>query len=331
MRRLTSSRGLLDQEQWQIHAATLGALLTSAGGRKCWAQAAKAYPLLVLVLGCSGAAAQRGPECSPGVIPAVQFGLLPQELIQENLGRAEKTNRDRLQVLRELFENAGCSGESLSELPAGRSDLPNLSCRLPGSGAGSIVVGAHYDKVPAGAGVVDNWSGASLLPSLFRSLSSHPRHHTFEFVAFAAEKRGMVGSRAFVGSLYPGQLDSIRAMVNIDSLGTGPVRAQLDLSPELVCEFWDASELAEVPRRGVAIGHRFGSDYEPFQRAGVRIANFTSLTGDDAAIIHSGFDSMKRIDHPAYFESYRVLAIYLAVLDTQQLARGIPPSPSAAP
>ena len=35
-----------------------------------------------------------------------------------------------------------------------------------------IVLTSHNDKVDVGDGVVDNWSGASLLPSLFQSLAA---------------------------------------------------------------------------------------------------------------------------------------------------------------
>ncbi|PYX03200.1 MAG: Zn-dependent exopeptidase M28, partial [Acidobacteria bacterium] len=38
-----------------------------------------------------------------------------------------------------------------------RSKLPNVICVLPGSSDKVIIVGAHFDRVSEGDGVVDNW------------------------------------------------------------------------------------------------------------------------------------------------------------------------------
>ena len=81
------------------------------------------------------------------------------------------------------------------------------------------MVGAHYDSVDAGA--VDNWSGASLLPSLYEALALKPRRHRFVFAAFSGEERGLVGSADFVKTLTPEEKAAIRAYVNLDCLGMG--------------------------------------------------------------------------------------------------------------
>ena len=44
-----------------------------------------------------------------------------------------------------------------------------------------------------GEGVVDNWSGASLLPSLFESLESQALQRTFRFIGLAEEETGSSG------------------------------------------------------------------------------------------------------------------------------------------
>ncbi len=59
-----------------------------------------------------------------------------------------------------------------------------MICVLPGNSEKVIIVGAHFDHVSDGSGVVDNWSGASLLPSLYQALKDHPRKHTFIFIGF---------------------------------------------------------------------------------------------------------------------------------------------------
>jgi Zn-dependent M28 family amino/carboxypeptidase len=69
---------------------------------------------------------------------------------------------------------------------------------LPGSSDQVIIVGAHFDRVPEGDGVVDNWSGASLLPSLYEAVKNEPRKHTYIFIGFTDEEQGEVGSRFYV-------------------------------------------------------------------------------------------------------------------------------------
>ena len=104
---------------------------------------------------------------------------------------------------------------------------------LPGSTPQVIVVGAHFDHVSEGDGVVDNWSGASLLPSLFQSLMGSARKHTFIFVAFTGEEEGLLGSAFYVKQLSKDQLSNIEAMINLDSLGLGPTEVWVSQSGNL--------------------------------------------------------------------------------------------------
>jgi Zn-dependent M28 family amino/carboxypeptidase len=71
--------------------------------------------------------------------------------------------------------------------------MPNVIGTLPGSSDSVIVIGAHFDHVESGEGVVDHGSGAALLPSLFQSLNGEPRKHTIVFIVFAAEEQGLIG------------------------------------------------------------------------------------------------------------------------------------------
>ena len=66
---------------------------------------------------------------------------------------------------------------------------------------------------------MDDWSGTSLLPSLYTALKEQKRRHTYVFVAFASEERGLVGSAYFVKKLSAEQKSSLRAFVNLECLG----------------------------------------------------------------------------------------------------------------
>src|SRR4051812_24470046 len=87
--------------------------------------------------------------------------------VEERLHLAAEKNPDRKDAIEKLFKEVGCDS-NLSEQPVkGGTKLPNIICVLPGESDQQIIVGGHYDKVPEGRGVVDNWSGSSLLPTIY--------------------------------------------------------------------------------------------------------------------------------------------------------------------
>jgi hypothetical protein len=111
-----------------------------------------------------------------------------------------------------------------------RSQGQNVVAFLSGTeaGAGTIVLGAHYDSitinyenadVPA-PGANDNASGMAALLEVARVLSQRPHRASIMFVAFAAEEVGRQGSAAFIKEyLAPRQID-ISAMLNLDIIGS---------------------------------------------------------------------------------------------------------------
>jgi len=115
-------------------------------------------------------------------------------VIEARLRGFSKKNSERELILEQMFAQSGCSGDKLRQQVVNKKLPPNLICVVPGQTGKVILVGAHSDHADIGDGVVDNWSGASLLPSLMYSVSGMPRQHTFVFVAFTDEEGGMVGS-----------------------------------------------------------------------------------------------------------------------------------------
>ena len=123
----------------------------------------------------------------------VRFSLVSREGVEARLRKYTGDNKQREATLKQMFTEAGCDGQHISEQPVKGSKLPNVICLLPGSSDRVIIVGAHFDRVSAGDGVVDNWSGASLLPSLYEAVKTEPRKHTYIFIGFTDEERGEVG------------------------------------------------------------------------------------------------------------------------------------------
>lgn len=243
---------------------------------------------------------------------------MPQsrESIERRLDALAVTNSERAATLRKLFSEAGC-GEHLVDQPVRGAKLPNVVCRLAGERSETIVVGAHYDKIGAGQGAIDNWAGVSLLPALFESLADEPRKHTFVFVAFAEEEQGLLGSHAFVRDLGKDGVRRILAMVNLDSLGLGPTKVGITTSSDHLVRWASAvSRSMKLPLEGMSYDQVGTSDSASFRPKKIPTIDFHSVTSETLDILHSEADRLDRVARDDLFESYRLIAAYLALLDT---------------
>jgi Iap family predicted aminopeptidase len=254
-------------------------------------------------------------SCVDEPLADVVVGRLARQELDAGLDALERDNAQRAAAIERLFREAGC-GESLrlEEIP--RSRFHNVICTLHGTGARRIVVGAHYDKVEAGEGAADNWSGAVLLPSLYRSLATRDRTHTIELIAFGAEEEGLIGSRAHVAALDVTSIGEIAAMINLDTLGLGTTKVERKASdPRLLCFLLRSVLLLESPVELVNADGVGTSDYAPFKKAGVPVVSIHSIDQDTLDTLHSAKDTLVAIDRDAYYETYRLISVYVALLD----------------
>ena len=258
----------------------------------------------------------------PLLAQQLQFSTIAESTVVGRLQSiARGDNEARLGALRTLFVEAGCE---IDEQKAKGSKLPNLVCGLgENTDAGLILVTAHFDKVRAGAGAIDNWTGASLLPSLYESL----RHgtalrHRFLFIGFTDEEAGLVGSRAWVSANRKTLLKHVRAVVNIDSVAAGPLPLYLWASradPELGRMALEIAQAVKVPVQGMNVEKVGNSDTAPFRDAKVPTLDFHGLTNETWLILHTIDDQLSKVNLDAYKATYRFLAVYLKYLD-QSLA-----------
>ena len=245
-----------------------------------------------------------------------QARLLPREAIEKHLKSFSDDNDRRETVIRKWFADVGCKGANLSEQSVGGSLPPNVVCVLPGETQETIVVGAHTDKVEAGDGVVDNWTGAILLPALFDSLNAQPRHHTFVFIGFSGEEQGLVGSRFYADHLRPEQRSHIDAMVNFDSLGLGPTEVwAAHADKALVDALSSVAAASKLPLTMMNPESGASTDSESFARYHIPRITLHSVTPLTWAILHSSRDRMGAIKIDDYYDSYRLIAAYLDYLD----------------
>ena len=83
-----------------------------------------------------------------------------------------------------------------------------------------VVVGAHLDSVPDGAGINDNGSGTATILEIARQMANLPVRNKVRFAFWGAEESGLFGSAHYVASLTPDQLARIGANLNFDMLGS---------------------------------------------------------------------------------------------------------------
>jgi Peptidase family M28 len=238
--------------------------------------------------------------------------LVKEQILDSRLATGQVPNNKREETVADLFREVGCPVETRRV----NRKADNVICTLPGSGTDTIVVGAHFDFVSEGQGIIDDWSGTPLLPSLYQALKDQQRKHTFLFIAFANEVEGMVGSRSYVRSLDQEQVASIRAFVNLECLGTSPTKVWMHRStPELVQSLNQIAIALKNPIEGMNVEQVGDDDTHPFLDAKVPVISIHSINEKTFGYLHSKADNMGPIESGDYHDSYKLIAFFLAYLD----------------
>jgi hypothetical protein len=249
---------------------------------------------------------------------SVRYSPVSRETVESRLNKYAGNNGQREATLKQMFAEAGCDDQHLSEQPVKGSKLPNIVCLLPGSSDKVIIVGAHFDRVSEGDGVVDNWSGASLLPSLFEAVKIEPRKHTYIFIGFTDEEQGEVGSRFYARQMTKEQVAATDAMVNMDTLGLAPTEVWASHSDKRLTGalVYIANQL-NIPVTGVNVEQVGSTDSEQFAERKIPRITIHSLTREtwNARILHTSKDKISAMRLDDYYETYRLLAAYVAFLD----------------
>ena len=100
----------------------------------------------------------------------------------------------------------------------------NIIAETPGGDPGRVVVvGAHLDSVPRGAGINDNGSGSAGILEIAEQLGARDQSdlkQKVRFMWFSAEEFGLLGSAAYVAGLPQSERDRIELMLNFDMIGS---------------------------------------------------------------------------------------------------------------
>jgi Zn-dependent M28 family amino/carboxypeptidase len=222
-------------------------------------------------------------------------------------------NEARLSAVNALFEKMGAEPSQITV--AKYANVENLIVGKPGATEEKIIVGAHYDKVSAGCGAVDNWSGIVVLAHLYRTFKQVPLNKTLIIVAFGKEEEGLLGSKAMVWGIKKEETSQYCAMINIDSLGMGIPQVADNMSTQKLEDL--ASGLAKkmnMPFRHASILGA-GADSQPFVAKGIPALTLHGLTDDWRSVLHTTDDKPSRVDPASVYLGYGLVLALVASID----------------
>ena len=246
----------------------------------------------------------------------VEFTVLKDGVLEERLRLAQPKIAERYRRLKSLFHETGCES-ALREQAVKRSKEPNLICAVSGNGQSPrrILVGAHFDCA-GGDGVIDNWTGAILLPSLAEFMRQKSRRHSFEFIGFAAEEKGLRGSETYVKSLTKEERAQIAAVITMDSLGLTPTKFWPNSSTqELVIAALRIANALKLNFSGVNVDQVGTTDSATFKAAGIPVLSLHSITQETWTTINSRKDVWASLSWKDYYDTHRLVSALLVFLD----------------
>jgi Iap family predicted aminopeptidase len=264
-------------------------------------------PCLILIC-CSSAFAQETEGAS-------KLRISTPEEIQSEFDSVPCKNGDRLKAVKALFEKMGAKPDEITvEKVRG---VENVVIRKAGADDSpeKIVIGAHFDKVSAGCGALDNWTGVVAMAHVYRTVKDLPLKKNVVFVGFGEEEKGLVGSSAMAGAIKKEQVAEYCVMINIDSLGLGAAQVADNMSDKRLVDFTEA--LAKELKAPFAHGNVEGgnSDSTSFNRKGIPALTIHSLTNEWQKILHSDKDNPSKVNHDSVYLGYRLALSLLVRID----------------
>jgi hypothetical protein len=189
----------------------------------------------------------------------------------------------------------------------------------PTDGAGgTIIVGAHFDSVPAGPGAADNATGVAIVLAAARYLRDVPgRTHPVVFALFDQEEIGLIGSRAYAPTLASTDVMGVHVfdMLSFDGDGDGAVELWSP-SPALQAVYEQHGALAGMPISSVSFTY---SDHQAFLEIGLPATGVGEefVAKDHTPHYHKSTDTYENVmfEHLA-----RVTHLALSVLDAEARA-----------
>ena len=154
----------------------------------------------------------------------------------------------------------------------------NILVTLPGSASKTILLGAHYDRVPAGQGALDNGASCAVLLDLLQTFKATPlKNFSVKAVFFDLEEGGLNGSQAYFAPDPSRRLPDFA--VNLDIFGYGDAIFATASKPggSLDAALQRAASESELPVRMAPPAVYPGSDHRSMMAAGIETLGMSLL------------------------------------------------------
>jgi hypothetical protein len=206
-------------------------------------------------------------------------------------------------------------------IPVLADDSQNVVAERLGTGSGTrdlVLVVAHLDSINIRGGPEadapggdDNATGSAGLLEIARVLKDHAAERDLRFVLFGGEEEGLLGSQQYIDNLPAADRARIRAVINMDMIGTlnAPTPSVLlegaAVSQSLIHEL--ASAAATYTALDIQTSLQpFNSDHVSFIEEGFPAV--LTIEGTDGANdnVHTANDTLDNIDYDLALEILRM-------------------------
>jgi hypothetical protein len=155
-----------------------------------------------------------------------------------------------------------------------------------------------------------------MLASLYETLSNTKPKHTIVFAGFSDGEKASSGSDFYIKTMPQRDRSRIVGMVNLESLGLARLKYEIaGADKELVSLLKSVATSADSYVDTTNLEILTKSDSRVFQAAHIPVITLTSIGPETAKIIHSGKDRLNAIRPQDYFDTYRLIVLFLAELD----------------
>ena len=236
--------------------------------------------------------------------------------LQKDIEKVKCKNKERLEAVKKLFISKGAKEDEIKI--TGSKSIKNLSVVKKGVSDETIIIGAHYDELGGGCGVIDNWSGIVIIANLYKRIKAFKTKKTYKFVAFDKEEKGLIGSKKMAGSIPKEERTKYCSMVNFDSFGLSYPQTLKNISSEkLIVLAKDVAKGMKMPFTAVNISGA-SSDSASFKSKKIPAITVSGLSNNWQKILHTRNDKIEKVNIKSVYYGYLFGLNFIAKLDAAE-------------
>jgi Zn-dependent M28 family amino/carboxypeptidase len=236
-----------------------------------------------------------------------------EEELKADVAAGPCKNDERFDAVKKLFQRMGATDDEIKVETFDKGQ--NIVLSKKGTTDETVILGAHYDKVSSGCGLIDNWSGVVILAHMYRTLKSSGSNKSYIFAAFDKEEQGMQGSAAMAKAIPKEQRTKYCSMINLDSFGLGyPLILENASSPSMIKLAKDLGKELNVPVNGLDLPAA-NSDSTSFRNKDIPAITLSALSGKWPEYMHTDKDKLESVIPGSVRVGYNYGLQYLIKID----------------